>query len=362
MSSLGHLISRRGLLAQLGAGAVGFSLASCDRLHKKHGKGEDLRLLFYNWDTYIGDTTLADFQAASAIDVKMDLFANNDELFAKMRAGNPGYDVIMPSNDFVERLVAANLLLPLDGRKIPNSANIAPEYMDVAFDPGRRYSRPYTWLILGIGYRKSKVRSVPDSWKYIYDSDEYKGRIALFDEAGDIIRLGAKYLGYSVNAVTPAIVRQVEAMLIKQKRNIKAFHHDDGQDLLARGEVDLVLEYNGDIAQVMREDKDLDFVVPREGSQLNSDNMCIPVGAKHPHNAHRFINFMLDAQNGAKIYSKIRYPTPNAAARALMPADYQHNPVIFPPAASLAHSEYARYRGAEMQKLMEDALTRIKAA
>ncbi len=362
-------LSRRNLLETLGVSAIGFSLASCGKADDKPaaagGKittGEEAKLNFYNWDTYIGETTLSDFQTASGIEVKMDLFANNDELFAKLRGGNPGYDVIMPSNDFVERMVKAKLLEPLDAALIPNTKNIAPEFMDVAYDKGRIYSRPYTWLVLGIGYRKSKVKGVPDSWKWLYDSDMYKGRIALLKEAADMFRLGAKYLGHSVNGLTPEIITQVEAMLIKQKPNIKAFHEDNGQDLLASGEVDLVLEYNGDIAQIMTEDDDIGFVVPKEGSQLNSDNMCIPVGAPHPKNAHAFINFILDGKIGADIYKTIQYPSPNAAAKAMMPDAYKNNSTIFPSADILAKCEYSNYPGPELQQKMEDAFTKVMAA
>jgi spermidine/putrescine transport system substrate-binding protein len=150
-------------------------------------------------------------------------------------------------------------------------------------------------------------------------------------------------------------------MLIKQKPNIKAFHEDNGQDLLASGDVDLVLEYNGDIAQLMTEDKDVDFVLPKEGSQLNSDTLCIPKGAPHPKNAHAFINYLLDAKAGAEISKTILYPTPNAAAKALMPDDYKNNPVIFPPADALAKCEYASYNET-LQPLYEEAFTRIRAA
>jgi spermidine/putrescine transport system substrate-binding protein len=366
--ALQRRISRRSLLETLGASAIGFSLASCGKASDKTaatgqmGTGEEAKLNFYNWDTYIGETTLPDFQKASGIEVKMDLFANNDELFAKLRGGNPGYDVIMPSNDFVERLVKAELLEPLDKSLIPNTKNVSPEFMTVAYDVGRKYSLPYTWLALGIGYRKSKVKTVPDSWKWLYESDAHKGRIALLKESGDLFRLGAKYLGHSVNSLTPDIIKQVEAMLVKQKPFIKTFHEDNGQDLLASGEVDLVLEYNGDIAQVMSEDDDIGFIIPKEGSLLNSDNMAIPKGAPHPKNAHAFINFLMDGKNGAEIYKTIQYPTPNAAAKLLMPDAYKNNRTIFPPAEILAKCEYAAYPGPEMQQLMEDAFTRIMAA
>jgi spermidine/putrescine transport system substrate-binding protein len=357
---------RRSLLKSVGAAAIGFSLtgglAGCAKEEaKKLANGEEAKLNFYNWDTYIGETTLADFKEASKIDVKMDKFANNDELFAKLRAGNSGYDVIVPSNDFVERMVQANMLEPLDQTLIPNFKNMGKAYQDVPYDPGRKYSMPYTWLVLGIGYRKSKVNGVPDSWKVLLDSDEYKGRIALLSEAGDMFRLYGKYLGKSVNALTPEDIKTIEAMMIKQKPFVKAYHDDNGQDLLLRGEVDLVLEYNGDIAQKMAEDKDISFIVPKEGSQLNSDNLCIPKGAPRPKNAHAFINYLLDAQAGKKITETIQYPTPNDAAKALMGPEYEKNTVIFPPADILAKCEYAKFRP-DVQPLYEEAFTRVRAA
>ncbi len=359
-------LGRRSLLQALGVAAVGISfggLAACSKSGggTAAGTGEEAKLNFYNWDTYIGETTLADFKAASGIEVNMSLFATNDELFAKLRAGNQGFDVIVPSNDFVERMTQSDLIVPLDHALIPNMKNIDPSFIDVAYDPGRKFSMPYTWLALGIGYRKSKVKARPDSWKVLFDSDEYKGRIALLSEAGDVFRLAGKYLGKSVNALTPEDIKVIEAMLIKQKPNIKAFHEDNGQDLLLSGEVDLVLEYNGDIAQAMTEDPDLDFVLPKEGGQLNSDTLCIPKGAPHPKNAHAFINNLLDAEVGKKISETILYPTPNAAAKALMPDSYKNNPVIFPAADLLAKCEYAAYNP-KLQPLYEEAFTRVRAA
>jgi spermidine/putrescine transport system substrate-binding protein len=355
--------SRRSLLTAFGAAAVGLSFTACGEKPKPAGPGgEEAKLNFYNWDTYIGETTLADFKKATGVEVNMSLFATNDELFAKLKAGNPGFDVVVPSNEFVTRMGQGGLLEPLDHAKIPNMKNIDPTFLNPEFDPGRKFSMPYTWLVLGIGYRKSKVKAVPDSWKYLFDSNEYAGKIALLSESADLIRLSAKYLGHSVNGIPPEMIAQIEKMLIKQKPFVKAFHDDNGQDLLGKSEVDLVLEYNGDIAQLMAEDDDIGFVVPKEGSLINSDTLCIPKGAPRPGNAHAFINYMLDAQAGAAISKTILYPTPNAAAKALMPDDYKNNPVIFPPADIMSKCEYGAFEGAEKASLYEEVITRVRAA
>jgi spermidine/putrescine transport system substrate-binding protein len=352
--------SRRSLLKGLGAAAVGISL-----LGKKSPAWaeEEPKLNFYNWDTYIGETTLQTFKEASGIDVNMSLFATNDELFAKLRAGNPGFDVIVPGSEFVQRMIEAKLLEPLDHAKIPNIKNVAPEFIkDAPFDPGRKFSMPYTWLVIGIGYRKSKVKETPDSWKWLFDSDAYKGKIAVMSDASELFRNCFKYLGKSINDSSPELIKQAEALLIKQKPNIKSFHEDNGQDLLLSGEVDVVMEYNGDIAQVMTEDDDLNFVVPKEGAMRQQDTLAIPKGAPHPENALKFINHILDAKVGAEISTTIKYPSPNAAAVALMPDSYRNNPVIFPPAELIAKCEYPSYLGAEFSRLLDEAMTRLRAA
>lgn len=375
---LGELkTNRRSILQGLGVAAVGISLggllSSCGggggEGNTQSGgagakippTGEEPKLNFYNWDTYIGETTLADFKEASGTDVNMSLFATNDELFAKLRAGNPGFDVIVPSNDFVERMIPAGMIVPLDHSLIPNIKNVDQQFIDVDYDPGRKYSLPYTWLVLGIGYRKSKVPGGVNSWKPLFDSNQYANRISLLSEAGDLYRLYGKYLGKSVNDLTPQDIDRITQMMIRQKPYVKVFHEDNGQDLLLKGEVDLVLEYNGDIAQAMTEDDDIDFVIPAEGSQLNSDTLAIPKGAPHPKNAHAFINYILDGEVGKKITETILYPTPNTAAKALMPDEYRNNPVIFPPQDRLAKSEYARFRP-DMQPLYEEGFTRVRAA
>lgn len=361
--------SRRVFMAAFGATAAAISLSACGGAKETETKtltipgSEGSKLSFYNWDTYIGENTLSDFKKLTGIDVGMSLFSSNDELFAKFRAGNPGYDVIMPSNEYVTRMGEAGLLMPLDHNKLPNKANLLPEFMDAEYDKGRIYSMPYTWLVLGIGYRKSAMKNgvAPDSWKAVLDSDEYKGRISVLGESLDLFRLTFKYLGKSVNDFSPELLAQAKAILLKQKANIKTFHEDNGQELLASQEIDIVIEYNGDIAQSKAEDDDLDFIIPKEGSLLNSDCMCIPKGAPSPNNAHAFINYLMDGKVGADIYKQIMYPTPNAAAKTLMDDAYKNNTIIFPPQELIEKSEYGKYMGIENTKAIEEAMTQIRA-
>jgi len=349
--------TRRGLLAGAGATIAGLTILPRGSLAE-----EEKKLNFYNWDTYIGETTLADFNKASGIEVKMDLFADNDELLAKFKEGNPGYDLIVPTNDYVERMITADMLAPLDHSKIPNISNISPQFQEADFDPGRKYSMPYMWGTIGIGYRISKVEGTPDSWKWLYDSDKYAGKISMLGDGQTVIGMALKYLGYSLNSTDPAEIKQAEELLIAQKQRIKVFAPDNGQDLLASGEVDLAQEWNGDILQVMAEDDDIGYAVPKEGGLIWQDCLAIPKGGPHPDNAHAFINFILEAKTGAAIADFIQYASPNAAARKLMSDEYNNNPAIFPSEEAVAKGESQLYLGEDRTRMIDEAWTRIRAA
>jgi spermidine/putrescine transport system substrate-binding protein len=218
------------------------------------------------------------------------------------------------------------------------------------------------WGTLGIGYRKSKVAEPVDSWKILLDSDQYAGNIALLGDASNCLGATLKYLGYSWNSTNIEELKKAEALLIAQKKNIKVFADDNGQDLLASGEVDACMEWNGDIKQVITEDEDLAYVVPTEGSLLWQDTLAIPVGAPHPMNAHAFINFVMGAEEGKHIAETILYATANRAAKELMPDDYRNNPVIFPSAEIIAKCEPGLYLGEEATKVRDEIWTRVLAA
>jgi spermidine/putrescine transport system substrate-binding protein len=313
----------------------------------------------FNWDTYIGPDTISEFSAATGIDVRYDLYGSSDELFGRLREGNPGYDVIYPSNDYVERMIVAEMLVPLDHSRIPNMANLEPQFTDPRFDPGRRFSLPYFWGTIGIGYRKTVAQ--PTSWRSVFESDEHAGRISLLNDK-NTLQAALLYLGYSLNTEDPAEIDAAAELLIRQKPNIKTFGPDNGQDLLIAGEVDVCLEWNGDILQVMTEDDELSYVVPEEGAMLWEDAMAIPKDGPNPDEAHEWINFILDAEVHGAIATYVRYPLPNKAAKAFIPEEDLNNPAIYPPEEVMAKLEVSVYKGEEIESLYEQALTRVLAA
>jgi len=346
--------TRRGFLAGTGAVAAGISIPK-----DAFSAGT---VNFYNWDTYIGETTLEDFTAATGIEVQYDLFADNDELFAKFKGGNPGYDLIVPANDYVERMVVAGMLEPLDHSKIPNMANLNANFLDPGFDPGRKHSMPYMWGTVGVGYRISRFETAPDSWAELLTSDRHSGRIALLSDGPNVFGAALKFMGKSLNDWTDENIAAAEELIVRQKPHIAAFAPDNGQDLLLAGEVDIVMEWNGDILQVMDEDDDLGFFVPREGGLVWEDTLCIPKGGPNPDGAHTLINFLLDAEVGRDLAEYIRYATPNDAAKALTEETYRTNPAIFPPDEVLARCEAAIFPGIEIVQKIDAAWTRVKAA
>ena len=192
---LSSTITRRKFLK--GATAFGIGMTFAPQLV---WGAKQKKLNLYNWDTYIGENTVSDFAKKFGMKVQYDLYANNEELFAKLKEGNPGFDVIWPSDYMVEALIAIGRLAPIDHSKLPNMKNIDPDpnFSNPAFNPGLKYGVPYMWGTMGVGYRKSKVKKPPTSWKVLFESDEYSNRIALLDDPRAVIGIVLKYLGYSV--------------------------------------------------------------------------------------------------------------------------------------------------------------------
>ena len=353
------LTRRRFLAASSVAIAVSLAPGSTFAQAKKGRK----KLNIYNFDTYIGENTLADFTARSGLAVRYDTYANNEELFAKLKRKNPGYDIIVPSDYMIETMIGAKILLALDHAKLPNLVHIAPAFADPPFDPGMKFSVPYMWGTVGIGYRKSKVQGIPVTWSYIFgpEANAYKGRIVPIDDMRVVLGAALKYLGYSLNTTKPEEIAKARDLVVQAKKNFKSFSPDSGQDMLLAGDADLVIEYNGDIVQVQRKDKDLAYVLPKEGGQRWTDCLCIPKGAPNVEAAHAFIDFVHGAKENAHIVNTIHYATPNAEGRKLQSAEDKQNPAIYPSEEALVRCETVIDLG-KATKLYDQAWTKIKAS
>ncbi len=345
--------SRRNFLAGTGAAAVALSFGG-----RSASAAE--RVNVYNWDTYIGETTLETYTQKTGIKVQYDLYANLEEMFAKFQTGNPGYDVIFPSDYMIETMIAADMLEVLDRSRLPNFKHIDSNFLNPSFDPGCKYNIPYFWGSVGIGYRKSKLGTV-DSWKVLLDSDEYSGRMALMADTRFVIGVALLYLGYSANTTNPDEINAARDLLIEAKKHMKGFVPDSGQDMLIAGDVDAVMEWNGDILKVMEEDDDLTYVIPKEGTVIWVDGVCIPKGGPNIDNAYLFLNHLHEPEVNAETANTIHYATPNKAARALVSKADLNNPAIYAPDEVVAKSQALSDVG-DALKLYDAAWTAIQAA
>lgn len=299
-------------------------------------------LNIYNWDSYIGPDTVENFSNEFGLDVQYDLYASNEELFAKLKVGNPGYDVIFPADYMIETMAALGLLIEVDHSKLPNLKHIDPHsnFSDPPYNRGLKWGPPYFWGTMGLGYRRSAFERKPDSWGVIFENgQQHKNRIALIDDQRATLGFALKYLGYSLNSTNADEIAEARDLLKSVVPLVKSFAPDSGQDMLLAGEVDICVEWSGDVLQVMAEDDDLDYTVPKEGGILWQDGMCIPKGAPHLDNAHHFINYMLDPKVNAKIADFIQYPTANKTAREHIDPANLENLAIYPDDATIAVCE-----------------------
>lgn len=306
-------------------------------------------LNIFNWSTYIAEDTIPNFEAACGARVTQDVFANNEELLARLRAGNPGFDIIVPTDYIISIMIAEDLLLPLEKAHLPNFVNLNPALLDRDFDPGNRYSVPYQWGTVGVGYNKRAVAQVLGvdtitSWNQVFD---YPRRAVVWvDDPRVILGIGLLLQGFDPNTTNPDEIEAAARFLIDKGRStVFRIAADDGQELLARGEADLVIENSGDIFQVAlacQEDPncqaEYDYVIPAEGGNLWMDNLAIPAGAQNKRLAEAFIDYVLHLQVGADISNTIAYASPNQAAidAGLIDEALLSSPIIYPDEALLA--------------------------
>ena len=274
---------------------------------------EGQTLNVFNWSTYIAEDTIPNFEEACGVTVNYDIFESNEAMLAVIRQGNPGYDIIVPSGDTVATMIRDGLLVPLNMMMIPNMANVSPDLLDPSFDPGNVYSLPYQWGTVGIGYNTEKIPDGITSWEEVWG---YEGPVAWLDDRRAMFGFALLLQGYDPNTADADEISAARDYLIERSENVVAIAADDGQVMLERGDVDIAIEYNGDIL-ALADECECDtyaYVLPLEGTNLWSDNLAIPIDAPNPELAMVFIDYILDPQVGADISDYTAYASPNQAA------------------------------------------------
>ena len=319
---------------------------------------EARELNIYNWDTYMDPAILTGFEQQQGIKINYSTYGSNEELLARLNAGPTDFDLVVPTNYMVTIMRNDNLLAPLDKDKIPNAKNVDPTFLNPVYDPGNRYCYPYQWGTLGIGYNRQRTGKEIASWADLFDP-AFAGRVALLDDQRVSLGIVLLYLGYSPNTTDATQIGQARDFLIDHSAQIKTYALDTGQDLLADGEVDLTLEYSGDIFQLMLDDPDIRYVIPREGSIIWTDNICVPASAPHKDFAFTFINYLLDSKVGAALSNYTHYATPNQAALPFVNQADRDNPALYPPPDVQARLFLLSDVGSQSSSLYEAAWTQI---
>jgi len=338
---------------------------------------EEKVLNVYNWTDYIGRNTIADFEARTGIKVVYDTYDSNEIVETKMLTGASGYDIVVPTATFLERLIKTGAFLKLDKSSLPNLANMDPEIMRrlAANDPGNLYSIDYTWGMDGLAYNPQMVRKALgtdrlDSWSALFvpaiASRLASCGIAILDAPEDAFNVALIYLGRDPNSEKPEDLDAAEALWKKVRPYIRYFHASQHTNDLATGEICLALDWNGLAIQARARGAaatppvEVVYVTPTEGTVSWFDTIAIPADAPHPRNAHAFINFLMDPQVIAAITRDIGYANGNRASLAFLPPEIRDDPTIYPPPDVFAKLHPALAHTQDYSRRLNRAWTRIK--
>ena len=301
-------------------------------------KGQDISINVYNWGEYIStgseSGTLnvnAEFTKLTGIKVNYTNYATNEELYAKLKGGGANYDVIIPSDYMISKMIKEDMLQPLDMSNIPNFQYIMPSFVDPAYDPENLYSVPYTWGTVGLIYNTTMV-DIPEEdidWDILWNPD-YADQILMFDNPRDAFAIAEIMMGYSLNTEDEVELTAAANKLKEQKSVVQAYVMDEIFDKMAANDAWIAPYYAGDALTILEENEDLAFVVPKSGTNLFVDAMCIPAGAKQKEAAEMYINFMCEPDIAYANIDYICYSTPHSAAYEMLDEETRNNPVSYP--------------------------------
>jgi len=308
----------------------------------------------YNWGLYISDGsdgTLdvnAEFTRRTGIIVNYSTYDSNESLYTKLKTGGASYDVIIPSDYMIAKLIEEDMLLPLDFDNIPNYQYIDPEFKDRSFDPDNAYSVPYAWGCVGIIYNTKYVTDPVTSWSALWD-EKYAGKILMFENSRDAFGIGALLLGIDVNTTNTADLDAVAAKLAEQKPLVQAYVMDQSYEQMINEEAWLVPYYAGDYLCMLEENEALAFCFPEEGFNLFIDSLCIPTSCQNKEAAEAYINFLCDPEICGQNLEAIGYSAPSSAAKDYTSEELASNEVAYPDSETLS-------RGVSFENLPTDTV------
>jgi spermidine/putrescine transport system substrate-binding protein len=324
-------------------------------------EGQTLRI--FSWSTYVAEDTIPNFEESCGVKVEYYEFGSNDELMAVIRSGIARYDLAVPSEANIARLTEEGLLQPLDFSIITNVKNVSEKFLNPPYDPGNAYSVPYQWGTAGIAYDVTTVDGEIRSWEDLFN---YDGPVAWIDDSRTMLSVALLLLGYDPNSQNPDEIQEAKDYLLAHSDNVDAIASENGQDMLLRGDMDVVVEWSGDLLQIIEdcECDDFVYVIPEEGTNIWVDNMAVPANAENPRLAMEFINYILDPQVGAELSNFTSYGSPNQAAidAGLIDESALNNPGIYPPEETLQKMYFLLDVGAEADQYYTEVWNDILAA
>jgi putrescine transport system substrate-binding protein len=337
---------------------------------------EDKVLNVYNWSDYIDPGVIEDFRKETGIEVRYDVFDSNEVLETKLLTGNSGYDVVVPSAYFLERQVQAGVFRKLDKAQLPNLANLDPELLQRAagHDPGNEHGVVYMWGTTGIGYDAAKVKAIMpdapvDSWRLVFDpavAAKFKDcGISVLEDPTDMVGTMLLWLGKDPNSQSAADLQLAEEALLKVRPFIRMITSSQYIDALANGEICIAVGYSGDILQARDraaeagKPVDIRFSIPQEGALMWFDTLAVPADAKHPGNAHLFIDYLLRPEVAARNSDFVNYANANVKATELVNEALRNDPGIYPTAETKARLQPNLSKSAEFTRLLNRSWTRF---
>ena len=345
----------------LSAVLLGTTLSGCgsyDTAAYPNGK-----LYVYNWGEYIDDEVIKEFEEETGIQVIYDMFETNEIMFAKLAQDTSAYDVVCPSDYMIQKLIENDMIQELNFDHIPNSVNIGQQYYESAqdFDPGNKYCVPYCWGTVGILYNKTLVDDTVDSWDILWNT-KYSGQILMQDSVRDAFMVSLLKNGYSMNTKNAEEIDKATDDLIKQKPLVQAYVVDQVRDKMIGGEAALGVIYSGEAIYTARENPDLVYVVPKEGTNVWIDSWAITKGSQNVENAEKWIDFMCRGDIALKNFEYITYSTPNIVAQEnIEDEDIKNSKVAFPDLSSFPTESY-QYLGEDGDRMYNDAWMEVKSA